>query len=109
MMGVQQQVAEWFHGEGGSVTALNSAKRAEVEMKELIEAMESGDMAHAREEAADVCLALMITAQTAGFDLMDAVAWKHSINKMRRWRVDENGCLYHVKGSDPRDAAQVDA
>jgi NTP pyrophosphatase (non-canonical NTP hydrolase) len=106
-MSIQQRIAEWFRDAGGNVTALNSAKRAEVEMRELIEALESGDMAHAREEAADVCLALMITAQCGGFDLLDAVSWKHSINKKRRWRVDENGCLSHIKGSDPREGQCV--
>lgn len=42
-------------------------------------------------------------AEIAGFDLEAAILEKLAINERRKWNVDSDGCLHHVKGSDPRE------
>lgn len=104
----QRAVSEWFSSAGGKATFQDAVKRAGMEFGELVAAADSGDIEHAREEMADVTLALLMAAEIAGFDLLTAVRWKQDINNKRKWRVDENGCLHHVKGSDPRDVKALD-
>lgn len=60
-----------------------------------------------REEMADVTMCLMMAAEIAGFDLLDAVLEKIIINEKRQWTVDAEGCLHHVKGSDPRESSGI--
>lgn len=104
----QRAVTRWFEANGGHSNALNATKRIAKELFELLDAMGKGDMEHAREEAADVALCLLLASEYAGFDLMDAIRWKQGINEQRRWTVDGLGCLSHVKGSDPRDVKALD-
>jgi NTP pyrophosphatase (non-canonical NTP hydrolase) len=99
----QRQLASWFDSNGGRPSLLSGIRRVRKELDELLAAGEAGDIESVREEAADVGICLMLIAHQAGFDLMEAMRWKHAINEKRRWRVDEFGCLSHIKGSDPRE------
>jgi NTP pyrophosphatase (non-canonical NTP hydrolase) len=99
----QKRVSSWFTANGGKPSLLNSIRRTKKELDELLAAVESGDIASVREEAADVGICLMLAAHEAGFDLLEAMRWKHAINEHRRWKVDELGCLSHIKGTDPRE------
>ncbi|MFY9190406.1 MAG: hypothetical protein WAN89_03915 [Lawsonella sp.] len=101
----QQRIASWFQANGGNSSLLNSIRRTKKELDELLAAVESGDTESVREEAADVGICLMLAAHEAGFDLLEAMRWKHAINRQRRWKVDGSGCLSHVKGTDPREPA----
>jgi NTP pyrophosphatase (non-canonical NTP hydrolase) len=105
----QQRIASWFAANGGKPSLLNSIRRTEKEFDELKAAVESGDAGSVREEFADVGICLMLAAHEAGFDLLDAMRWKHTINEQRHWRVDELGCLSHIKGTDPRDVPTADS
>jgi len=101
----QIAVVNWFYRNGGKATALSATKRIAEELKELLDAVEHGDFEHAREEAADVGICLLMASECLGFDLFAAMRWKQSINDHRQWHADEHGCLHHVKGTDPRDSS----
>jgi NTP pyrophosphatase (non-canonical NTP hydrolase) len=103
----QRDISSWFDRNKGSCDTHASVCRASTEMVELLVAAKSGNVEAVREEAADVAICLYLTAEKAGFDLQDAVRWKHSINESRKWYVDDLGCLHHVKGSDPREKEPV--
>ena len=100
----QRKISHWFKETGGHSGPVASAYRAQQEMKELADAANSRDWPAVREEAADVAICLYLTAEQVGFDLQEAIRWKHSINEKRKWTSDSMGCLHHVRGSDPREA-----
>lgn len=103
----QRAVVKWFQSNGGDTDTLNAFKRALEEFRELLVSVEEGDMEHAREEAADVALCLLLASEYAGFDLLEAVRWKQTINDIRKWTVGGFGTLFHVKGTDTRDKRSV--
>ena len=99
---IQKRIADWYQRNGGHADVTAALNRIESEMKEI---RRCTTMAEVREESADVAMCLLMAAEIAGFDLIDAVREKLAINERRRWTVDANGCLHHVKGSDPRESA----
>lgn len=103
MSELQTRVQAWFLSNKGHANAEAAIHRALREFDELLKAVEQGNLEHIQEEAADVMLCLLVFADIAGFDLLEAVNRKHAINEQRKWRVDEAGCLHHIKGSDPRE------
>jgi len=104
----QIDVITWFKKNGGTNTDVGpAAERMLEEVAELEEAISmSRPIDRVREEIADVGICLMMMAELAGFDLLEAIRWKNEINNKRKWRVDTLGCLSHVKGSDPREGHQ---
>lgn len=100
----QRAVAEWFARNGGHANLSFALGRVQQEFCELMDAGETGTIEDVREEIADVALSLMMAAEYAGCDMLEMVRWKQSINEQRRWAVNpQNGCIYHIKGSDPRE------
>jgi NTP pyrophosphatase (non-canonical NTP hydrolase) len=97
----QVAIADWYARNGGHASINAAIDRAVEECRELNFASGTVDI---REETADVAMCLFMVAQIAGFDLIEAVREKLRINEQRRWTVDADGCLHHVKGSDPRES-----
>lgn len=99
----QRYIGEWYRENGGHATPINAAKRMQKELKELIDALEIGDIEGAKEELADVAICGDIVAEALAFCRLRKVYWKMRINEAREWEVDAEGCLSHVRGTDPRE------
>lgn len=90
-------IAQWgtqAFGDAASVKAY--AIRAQEELAELIEAIETGqppkEIAH---EAADVAILLHRITGTLGLELYSAIDEKMAINRVRKWTPDGNGVGQH--------------
>lgn len=101
-MTIQQAIDHWYKSNGGHATLNTAIHRIGSEYHELCDA---GSPEHIQEEMADVASCLFQAASIAGFDLIEAVWRKLAINCERKWTVGADGCLRHVKGSDPREEA----
>lgn len=91
-------IAQWgtaTFGDAASVKAY--ALRAQEELAELIEAIESGEpdtaIAH---EAADVTILLHRITGTLNLELYEAVDEKMVINRQRKWTRDGKGVGQHI-------------
>ena len=71
--------------------------RAQVEMNELMEAVQAGDHAEAALEIADVFILLYRAATLCGYDVEEVVARKMQINRNRRWSRKGDGTGSHIK------------
>ena len=94
----QKSITAW--GEETFGPAVNPAvlvARAKLEMEELLEAVEAGDLAEAALETADVFILLYRVATLCGFDVNDAVARKMAINRARQWTRKGDGTGSHIK------------
>lgn len=91
-----EAINEWQLATFGPATP----QRAWSRFEELIEAdcEPSEPAAKLAEEAADVVITLVgwVQART-GLDLAEAVERKMRTNRAREWRLDGQGCGYHVK------------
>ena len=96
---IQHEIGEWYRRNGGYANLQSAIERTEEEFTE----MESATTATFAEVVADTAICLFAVAEIAGFDLISAMAAKQAINEQRKWTVDSDGCLHHVKGSDPRE------
>ena len=90
-------IAQWGRETfGDAVSVKTYALRAQEELSELIEAIESGepdkDIAH---EAADVTILLHRITGTLGIELNDAMDTKMAINRKRDWTSSSNGVGQH--------------
>lgn len=103
----QIAVIEWFKKHGGTNIAVSiAAERMHDEVFELEECLSRNDLKNIREEVADIGICLMMVAELANFDLLEAIRWKQEINNQRVWKIDALGCLSHVPVSDPREGHQ---
>ena len=81
----QSTIARWGEETFGPVSdPVALAKRASIEMDELIEVLEKGDTEEAARETADVLILLNRLGTTLGFDLLEAVDAKMKVNRARR-------------------------
>lgn len=93
----QSAIALWGEETFGPVSdPVALARRASVEMDELIEALEKGDTEEAARETADVLILLNRLGTTLGFDLLEAVDAKMKVNRARRWVPAGDGTGRHV-------------
>jgi NTP pyrophosphatase (non-canonical NTP hydrolase) len=93
----QSTIALWGEETFGPVRdPVALAKRASIEMDELIEALEKGDTEEAARETADVLILLNRLSATLGFDLADAVDAKMKVNRARQWVPAGDGTGRHV-------------
>lgn len=99
-LSTQQKISRWYHRNGGHANLNAAMGRAIEECRELNLTSSQEDI---REEMTNVGMCLMVAAEIAGFDLDAAILEKLAINEQRKWTVDSEGCLHHVKGSDPRE------
>jgi NTP pyrophosphatase (non-canonical NTP hydrolase) len=97
---IQREIGDWYRNNGGHAGITAAIERTKKEFDELTNATTPE---HIREEAADAAMCLFTVAEIAGFDLISAMTDKLAINEQRKWTVDSQGCLHHVKGSDPRE------
>lgn len=69
--------------------------RALVELHELKEAVESGNVADIGKETADVMILLYRLMQHHGLDINDEIDKKMRINRARSWRTNGDGTGNH--------------
>ena len=92
----QSTIAKWGEETFGPVSdPVALARRASVELDELIEALEKGDAEEAAHETADVLILLNRLGATLGFDLTDAVDTKMKVNRARLWVPAGDGTGRH--------------
>jgi len=92
----QSTIAGWGEETFGPVSnPVALARRASIEMDELIEALEKGDTEEAARETADVLILLNRLGTTLGFDLGEAVDAKMRINRARQWVPAGDGTGRH--------------
>ncbi|GMV60974.1 MAG: hypothetical protein AMXMBFR74_01430 [Parvibaculum sp.] len=93
----QSTIALWGEETFGPVSDPAAlARRASIEMEELIEALEKGDTEEAARETADVLILLNRLGTTLGFDLLEAVDAKMKVNRARHWVPAGDGTGRHV-------------
>jgi len=92
-----QSIAQWgttTFGDADTVKAY--AIRAQEELAELIDAIETGEPhKNIALEAADVTILLHRIAGTLSLELYDAVDEKMAINRKRKWTPSGNGVGQH--------------
>lgn len=92
----QSTIAKWGEETFGPVSdPVALAKRAGIEMDELIEVLEKGDVEEAACETADVLILLNRLGTTLGFELADAVDAKMKVNRARQWIPAGDGTGRH--------------
>jgi len=92
----QSTIALWGEETFGPVSdPVALARRAGVELDELIVALEKGDTEEAARETADVLILLNRLSATLGFDLLEAVDAKMKVNRARRWVPAGDGTGRH--------------
>lgn len=98
MRETQESIGAWVEQTFGPGTAKRHATRVGEEVVELIQVLfnEPGSE-KAAAEAADVLIVLYAVASSLGVDLHEEVDKKMQINRGRKWRIDGDGCGYHVK------------
>ncbi|WP_409432042.1 dATP/dGTP pyrophosphohydrolase domain-containing protein [Litorimonas sp. RW-G-Af-16] len=72
-------------------------RRAQLEMDELLEALDANDNDEAGREAADVTILLHRLMGLLGKDLAKEVDTKMMINRTRRWTSSGDGTGGHIK------------
>lgn len=100
VLSTQQKIVAWYRSNGGHSSLKAAVDRA---IDECLELGFAANREEIREEMAGVTMCLMTAAEIVGFDLEAAILEKLAINEQRKWTVDSDGCLHHVKGSDPRE------
>ncbi|WP_026942299.1 dATP/dGTP pyrophosphohydrolase domain-containing protein [Hellea balneolensis] len=92
-----ETIAQWGSETFGNAASVKAyAIRAQEELAELIEAIESGDTDKAiASEAADITILLHRITGTLGLELYDAVDEKMAVNKRREWVPDGSGVGRH--------------
>lgn len=92
----QSTIAKWGDETFGPVTnPVALARRASVEMDELIEALEKADIGEAERQTADVLILLYRLGATFGFDVADAIDAKMRVNRARQWIPAGDGTGRH--------------
>ena len=94
----QESISTWAmktFGPAGS--NLDVAKRAALEMAELIEALEADDHGlNAAEECADVVIILYRLMDRLGCDMRNEINRKMKINRKREWVTSKDGIGQYV-------------
>ena len=63
---------------------------------EEVKELQSGTLEDLTDECADCLIVLYQVAETAGFDLQDAVDEKMKINRARKWNTNGDGVGQHI-------------
>lgn len=96
-METQATINEWAYSVGINAAPIRSVERAVEEIDEALAELRAGGTAKAGVEIADAIICLMVAASRLGVDIQAEIDAKMQINRARQWRVDETGCVYHVK------------
>lgn len=99
MIETQRTITEWANETfGEAVSNARVAARANEEMAELLRALTNDDKnPKAPEEIADIVIVLYRLASQMGADLGNLIDHKMQINRMRRWKMTDDGHGYHVR------------
>ncbi len=97
-----ESVTQWANETFGPATLGRQIQRAKEELAELEAIAETANYLKIAEEAADVCICLF---RVMGSIDPEALNRKMTVNRTRQWRVDGDGCAYHVKAAR---AAQIE-
>ena len=89
-------ITDWARKTFGQVRPVRAAVRANEEMAELLKASCTDDEDKIMEEAADVVIVLCHLAGSLNADLGRAIEKKMAKNRLRAWKLDGDGCGYHV-------------
>jgi NTP pyrophosphatase (non-canonical NTP hydrolase) len=89
---LQAEIAEWADGLNPDRTALSLIAKMLEEVGELIASDRQDDPL----ELADVLILALDLAHIKGIDVADAVKRKMLVNRMRQWRIADNGAMSHV-------------
>ena len=114
MFDMQARIHEWAETVFGSASHIAPLYRRVLdELGELDEEMEMNmgltvgevrenpaAVKHIKDECADVVITLFRLAGSLGFDLLEEVGRKQSINEGRRWRSHGDGTGKHIKNED---------
>jgi hypothetical protein len=88
----QKSISAWCDSTFGPAKPLVIARRAEVGLAELVNAIrDCKSRPEIVEEAADVAIILRRLCNELGYDLDHAVDLKMAKNRSREWNVDGNG------------------
>lgn len=93
----QERITEWADKTFGQVNARRIAVRMNIEMAELISALEHGELEEARMECADLNVMLRQIAERLGVDLNEITDQKMDINESRTWAKGKDGSFRHVE------------
>ncbi len=94
----QKSIAEWAENTFGTVPHHSAlVTRAQIEMAELLDAVNSGNKDEIAAESADVIILLMRLAELSDFSLSDALDKKMKTNRSRTWISKGDGTGKHVK------------
>jgi len=102
----QISVSNWA-GETFGTAGSNAkvAARANEEMAELLRALTADDNhPKAAEEVADIVIILYRVASRLGVDLLEEIDKKMTVNRKRKWNLDNTGHGYHVR--DKKEPAE---
>ena len=92
-------VGEWCLSTFGPTSSnIRIAIRLNEELAELLKELSQDDNSKdAAKEMADVQIVLYHLAWLMNVDLEEEVNKKMLINRNRKWKLDSNGCGYHIK------------
>jgi NTP pyrophosphatase (non-canonical NTP hydrolase) len=96
----QETIAKWAHQTFGPASSLaRVAARANEEMAELLRVVTAPfpDESKTVEEAADIVIILFRLAEMTGEDLLARIDRKMQVNRMREWKLSNDGHGYHVR------------
>ena len=96
-METQKTIADWAETTFGVADDPGSlVRRANVELQELLEAVENADTPEIGKEAADVVILLMRLCELNGLDLKEEIDSKMTINRARSWVATGDGTGKHA-------------
>jgi NTP pyrophosphatase (non-canonical NTP hydrolase) len=97
-METQKTIADWAEQTFGPVSDPEVlVKRADTELQELLEAVQSGDISEIGKETADVIILLMRLLEQSGLDFGDELNRKMQENRARSWISKGDGTGTHIK------------
>jgi NTP pyrophosphatase (non-canonical NTP hydrolase) len=92
----QEKITRWAQSQFGVVPPLGIATRMNLEVAELLDALNNGNVEEAIKEVADVEIMLRQVAETLGVTLDVEVEKKMNVNEARQWRKTASGSYQHV-------------
>ena len=93
----QAKIAAWAEGTFGPVSGHGVlVRRAQLELDELLQAVEAGDKTEIGKETADVAILLYRLMALNGLDFDTEVAAKMAENRARRWQPKGDGTGSHI-------------
>jgi len=93
----QVSISNWAYSTFGESTSNRAAVRINEEVCELLKHLAQCESAKAAAELPDIAICLFRLASIIGIDLLEEIDKKMAVNRSRQWKLDGNGCGYHVQ------------